>query len=222
MKFVHGWWIPDSDAHHEVFLKGGPQIEGRGTYQYAKFERAMKHVPQDKRRLALDVGAHVGFWTLQLARTFRHVHAFEPMPQHLECFKQNITGDNVILLELALSNEVGLVPMYWNPRDTGAAHIVASGEPVTATNQVKTVRLDDYNFEFLDFVKIDVEGMEWPMVMGAKETILKHRPVIIIEQKPNGNAERYGRHRFAALDQLKSWGGVVRWEMGGDFLVEWR
>ncbi|TIU67562.1 MAG: hypothetical protein E5W13_31365, partial [Mesorhizobium sp.] len=74
----------------------------------------------------------------------------------------------------------------------------------------------------IDFLKIDVEGFEKPILEGGEQTIRREKPVIIIEQKPNGNAERYGRDRFAALDLLKAWGGKVKWEIGGDFLVEWK
>jgi FkbM family methyltransferase len=221
MKRAAGWWIPDSDSHHESFLNSGPQVAGRGTYQYQKFERALKHVKQ--RRHAIDIGAHVGFWSWHMSRAFERIDAFEPMPQHLECYRPNMVGvENVTLHTCALANMEGTLPFYWNPHDTGAAHVVAEKEPVEPTNRIPVRKLDAYNFENVDFIKIDVEGFEQPTILGAKETILTNKPVIIIEQKPNGNAERYGRHRFAALDELRSWGGVVAWEMGGDFLVEWR
>ena len=42
-------------------------------------------------------------------------------------------------------------------------------------------RLDDYQFESVDLIKIDVEGSEIHVIQGGRETIREHQPVIIIE-----------------------------------------
>ena len=46
-------------------------------------------------------------------------------------------------------------------------------------------KLDSYQFNKLDFIKIDVEGSEWQMIDGAIKTITLHRPVIILETFKN-------------------------------------
>lgn len=52
-------------------------------------------------------------------------------------------------------------------------------EPPTEDVEIRT--LDSYNFEDVDIIKIDVEGHEFDVVMGAEQTILKYRPVVQLE-----------------------------------------
>lgn len=51
--------------------------------------------------------------------------------------------------------------------------------PPTQTVQLKT--LDSYNFEDVDIIKVDVEGHEFDVVLGAEQTILKYQPVVQLE-----------------------------------------
>ena len=75
--FQHqGIWLPDGEKHFPEWMsKNGELIDGRGTYQIRKLREAMKWVRHW--RLAVDVGAHVGLWSMQLAARFGHVQAFE-------------------------------------------------------------------------------------------------------------------------------------------------
>jgi len=52
-------------------------------------------------------------------------------------------------------------------------------EPPTEDVEIRT--LDSYNFEEVDIIKVDVEGHEFDVVMGAEQTILKYRPVVQLE-----------------------------------------
>ena len=47
--------------------------------------------------------------------------------------------------------------------------------------KIKTERLDNYSFERVDLLKIDVEGFEYEVLRGAEKTISKFKPRIIIE-----------------------------------------
>jgi hypothetical protein len=55
-----------------------------------------------------------------------------------------------------------------------------------------------------DFLKIDVEGMEWHVLMGGQRTIQQHKPVIIFEE--NGLNKRYGIADGQVGALLASWG----------------
>lgn len=212
-------WFPATDTHLEAQLNLpiNPLVFGKGTYQYNKYTRALRHVKQ--RRHAVDIGAQVGLWSRVMARDFESVTCFEPLPIHIECWKKNV-GDrkNAELYEFALDAEPGELAMSMPPETTGNTH-VATGDENGVT--VPARALDSFRLRDIDFLKIDVEGYELPVILGGEFTIRSNRPVIIIEAKPNGNAEKQGYGRFAAIDMLKSWGGQVAWEHGGDFLVSW-
>lgn len=216
MKEVNGIWLPDNDTHFEHHLKKGELVNGKGTYQLKKIKAAMKYVHPDRKRLAVDVGAHVGLWTRVLAQDFRQVFAFEPVPELIECWKMN-APTNAYLYECALSCVPGNLDMEVCGDNSGNTHVAPNSlDGTSKTISIPCTCLDRMNFEDpIDFLKIDVEGWECPVVQGAVETIVRDRPVIVIEQKPN-NAERYGRKRQEALQNLLKLGYIEMWEIAGD------
>ncbi|RWN35794.1 FkbM family methyltransferase [Mesorhizobium sp.] len=221
MKQIRGMWFPDSDEHLEGQLAINPLVDGRGTYQYRKYARALTHVKT--RGHAVDIGAQVGLWSRVMALDFTRVTAFEPLPAHLECYERNLAeplaAGRVDLHRVALDSVEGELAIAMPPESTGNSHVAQGGEQ---GELVAAHMLDGFGLAGIDFLKIDVEGYEKPILEGGEQTIRRERPVIIIEQKPNGNAERYGRGRLDALELLKSWGAKVMWEIGGDFLMEWQ
>lgn len=215
MKQIKGVWLPDTDTHHAPFLTRGPFVDGKGTYQHRKYVAALKHF--SGRGVALDIGGHVGLWSMLMVRDFAEVHAFEPLPQHIECFRQNLVGrDNVDLHMCALGDAPSLMPMVWDADETGSSHIAAKGE--VATNNVSVSTLDSFQFGAVDFIKIDVEGFENAVLRGAEETIRRTRPAIVIEQK-KGYVGRYGQGQYEGRALLASWGMREVWNIGDDILM---
>lgn len=213
---VRGIHLPTDDAHFAGHLEKGPLFEGKGTYQYAKIEKALGCVKSH--RIALDIGAHVGLWSRVLAAHFLSVIAFEPVPSHLECFRLNAMAvPNIMLLECALGREQGLITVAPITGNSGNAHVttgLAAGTPV----DVRT--LDSFAFDFVDFIKIDVEGFELPVIEGGEGTIRRDKPAMVVEQKP-GNAERYGYRQTQAVELLQAWGAKVLWIKSGDYCLGW-
>jgi hypothetical protein len=74
-------------------------------------------------------------------------------------------------------------------------------------------------FENVDFIKIDVEGYELPVVKGAVETITACKPNMVIEQK--GNDRFYGQDRAAALSFLMGLGMKQLDVISGDYILGW-
>lgn len=66
---------------------------------------------------------------------------------------------------------------------------------------------------------IDVEGYENQVVLGEKETLLRNKPIIIIEQK--GFSNRFNESQFEAIDTLKSYGAKVIDQVVKDFILSW-
>jgi FkbM family methyltransferase len=225
MKKIKGVWLPEHDTHFEDHLNKGPTYRGRGTYQMKKILAAMTHVRH--RQGALDIGAHVGLWSLYLADHFTRLHAFEPVPDHVKCYRKNMAyyldaaKPHVTLHQVALGSEEGKAKMATTPDNTGNARIAGyarmAGEGDLA---VDVERLDDYVFEAVNFVKVDVEGFELEVIKGGAKLIQAQKPVLVIEQKP-GMGQKYGFGERAAVDLVLSWGAKVAWEMGGDFCLTW-
>ena len=86
-------------------------------------------------------------------------------------------------------------------------------------NKVELKKLDDYELTDVDFIKIDVEGYENQVVLGAKETLLRNKPIIIVEQK--GFSDRFNETQFEAIDTLKSYGAKVIDQVVKDYILSW-
>ena len=184
-------WIPDDEDW----------INWSGDYEQAQFNDVMPHI--SKWDVALDVGAHVGIWSTRLAQKFKRVIAFEPVPKHIECWKQNMSKfisehsewGNISTLEtVALGHENGTAIMKVpNTTNTGMASLVHESKQWTGDRwvqpewenfpkiEVKTRTLDSYEFDQVDFIKIDVEWFELRVLQGAENTIRKHKPIMYIE-----------------------------------------
>ena len=218
MKQVCGVWLPDSDQHLPAMLQASPRVDGRGTYQHAKWERVLPYLTQ--RRTALDIGAHVGLWTMSLAKTFQQVVAFEPVPDHVACFARNLDDrqyPNVTLHAVALSEVQGSALMTHGDRETSSRAQIAT-QPGEGRVQVPTMRLDEYDFREVDFIKVDCEGFEYAALSGGRELLRRERPLVLVEQK--GHATKYGLSVLGAVRFLETLGGRVLWDVSGDFLVQ--
>ena len=226
--FEHrGIWLPDGEAHLQPQMDKRPWVAGKGTYQVNKLDLALKHTPG--RRVACDVGSHVGLWSRILSLRFATVEAFEPVPLHRELYRRNMAhADNWTLHECALGQRPGAMTMTLYREHSMAAHIGPSrlglpkyeGLSTAGEVAVPVKTLDSFGFEDVDFLKIDVEGFELQVLKGGIETLQRCKPTIIVEQKP-GNGSRYGYGDQAALPWLQTKGAKLVAQTAGDYVFVW-
>lgn len=207
-------WLPDGEEHLLGMIASGPLVDGKGTYQYQKYKAVMAVTPN--RRRAVDIGAHVGLWSMHFTRDFQQVEAFEPVAEHRECFKKNVTRANHNLWGFACGDHEGLVTMHRSPKSSGDTWV----EPSGAAGGVQLTTVDFFGFQDVDLIKLDCEGYEYYALRGAEETIKRCRPTIIVEQKP-GRAEKYGLQRTQAVPYLERLGMKRHTEISGDFILVW-
>jgi FkbM family methyltransferase len=219
--FQHqGVWLPDGEKHFpEWMTKNGEIVDGKGTYQIKKLRAALEHCKDF--RVAVDVGGHVGLWAMQLVKSFDFVHVFEPVAVFRNCLHENMADvrfDCYKCYPFALGETTGLVamkiPELAGGLDTGGTHVGGDGD-------IEMRPLDEFGFQCVDFLKIDVEGGELGVVRGAEDTIRRNRPTMIVEQKPHKLGPNFGLQGTPAVDLLVSWGATLRKAMGGDFIMSW-
>lgn len=175
------------------------------TYDTFLFERLNSEKLQGK--VIFDIGAHIGFHSLYFARLVGpkgKVYAFEPNPKNVERFKfirdKNDDIRNIIsIFDIAVSDVLGTEEFsmsddiesgrssggFINTADTIWDRGAFKQRGFTET-KVKTVPLDLLKEEFgireaPDFIKIDVEGAESLVLLGAKNTLLNKKPIILLE-----------------------------------------
>jgi FkbM family methyltransferase len=199
--------------------KAGEIVDGKGTYQIKKLRTAVGLCKQ--RRTAVDIGGHVGLWSMQLTKMFERVHAYEPVAAHRECFVKNVIvkdavnarGD-VILHECALGEQEGRIAIFTEKGSSGNSHIDAK-----VPGSIPMVTLDSMGHQEVDFMKLDTEGYEENILRGAVETIKRCRPVIIVEQKRDMAEARFGLRPRGAVTFLESLGYKLVKEMSGDYIM---
>jgi FkbM family methyltransferase len=146
--------------------------------------------------VAMDVGGNIGLQSIRMSKSVGEhgkVFAFEPLTHLQEKLSRNIKlnkADNVKLLPYALSNKESEADFQiskgnWNQ----GTFNISSNQPGTEVQHVIIKVADELPdikaLNRLDLVKIDVEGFEYQVLLGLKQTISKHKPRIIFEYDKN-------------------------------------
>jgi FkbM family methyltransferase len=214
-----GWTFPEGEAHLPQWIKKVNDVrDGRKLYQGAKYRRAIAFCKA--RRVAVDIGAHIGLWAWQMSKDFERVRCFEPMPEHRECFAINMADrHNFVLHPVALGEKPGTAHVrtrtYGSSGDTG---VDLTGNGLA----VPMLALDSFGLTDVDFLKCDCEGFEVFVMKGAVETLKANKPVVIVEQKPETGMERnYKIGTKDAVRFLESLGAKQVAEMAGDHVMVW-
>ncbi len=132
-----------------------------------------------EKRLFVDIGANIGRYTLLAHKKgYEAILAIEAHPDTYKKLKKNVflndLGKKSFGINKAVGHYKGLVKIVGDPHHMGGARIV---DRVQAGEKVNIDTLDnifkDYNFENIDFIKIDVEGCEHSVVQGMREVMKK-------------------------------------------------
>lgn len=167
----------------------------RRTWEPSTTQQLLRHVTPGG--TFVDVGAHVGWYTLQAARVVGpkgRVIAVEPNRETLAVLRANIHASGidriVVVAPVACADSETALTLYAASREnTGESSLSrtnASQEfPIAASYMVRARRLDDIVREagpgHVDAIKIDVEGAEFLVLKGAAETLDRDRPTVSVE-----------------------------------------
>lgn len=185
LELANGLWIPAGDLKISTYntYKGLPNLD------VSKVNETIAYCTSFNR--ALDVGAHVGATSLLMSRRFSEVVAFEPIPQNYLALLRNIEGSlNIIAENCAVSNECSELTFEHVPTHTQVSRVIKAGESRAFMHSlligpIPARPIDSFEYSQVSFIKIDVEGFELAVVEGARETILRCRPSILLEQRGN-------------------------------------
>lgn len=175
------------------------------TYDTFLFERL--HAEDMQGKVIFDIGAHIGFHSLYFSRlvgTQGKVYSFEPNPKNVERLKllrdKNEDVKNIIsIFDVAVSDVLGTEQFSMNEdiesgRSSGGFIDTADTIWDRAAFQqrgfteirVQTIPLDLFQKhlgipEAPDVIKIDVEGAEYLVLSGAKNTLITKKPILLLE-----------------------------------------
>lgn len=168
---------------------------------------------------ACDVGANVGNHSRFFADRFEMVISFEPNPIILDLLKFNTKNfPNIVVFETALGNCEGSARLSGNKSNLGNYSIVSGNdEPASESNsitkpdlevQIRTLDSMQESLGNLQFIKIDCEGFEHQVLIGATQTIRKFYPVIAFEQWPDD----FINGKSNSIEFLTSFGYRFYWQ----------
>lgn len=207
MKNIENIWFPLRDLRNERDIRKATKRAKFGYFPEALIS-ALNHVTDWS--VAIDGGANVGFWTIDMAKRFEHVYAFEIDPETYECLEKNLDSreiKNCSVQNVGLSNKKNQYQIAngWNGHSMGS-HLMPktlmlgkkrrpdnsrARSKLRPGSKINTITIDSMSLSSLGFVKLDVEGHEAQVLEGGKETLSKYKPIVMIEYKPMLN-KRYG------------------------------
>lgn len=138
----------------------------------------------------IDIGCHAGVFLDEILKISPHGshYGFEPLPHLYASLKEKYRDHpNVAIHNTALSDTSGFAQFQHVVSNPGYSGLKKRRydrpNEIIQTISVAMERLDDVVApnETISFIKIDVEGAEFQVLTGAKETIKRCRPVIIFE-----------------------------------------
>ena len=172
-------------------------------YIYGLFKKS-----KELARVVIDIGMNIGMNTIEYSAFANTVHSFEPNRFAYGLAKMNIKRNqqlnkegkffesyykgkpldmraNIRTYNIGLGDAQNIYSFVEDIKQVGLSRMYINGEVLDSKTQnlvdVTTKKLDSYEFKYVDFIKIDVEGFELAVLHGAEEIIQENRPIIQIE-----------------------------------------
>ena len=172
-------------------------ISHYGTYE--ELESKIMEEKIEMGNIVVDVGANIGLHTLNMARIVGNtgqVFAFEPDPSNFEILKKNVKINNyknIILEQKAVGDKHGRTTLYQSDHP-GKHRIFPQTEQAKSQVQVELTNLDNYfdsdMIDKINFIKIDVEGLEFSVLKGMKNILKNSKKIkILFEFMPENTIE---------------------------------
>jgi len=166
-----------------------------------------KHVKPDT--TVIDAGAYIGTHTLFMSKYVGkkgRVYAFEPQRKIYRELVYNLKLNhikNVVPLRFALGLGSEIIEMFPAAQgNEGGTRIGQGGDKA----ELRTI--DSFGFRNVSLIKIDVEGFEDYVIVGAKETIQRYRPILIVEIEGDAIYQKAPPEMKARIDRSKE--GIVK------------
>jgi len=157
----------------------GRSLNLYGEYCQPEVDLIIQHTNANS--FVLDIGANIGTHCIPVSKHVRRVVAFEPDEHNFDLLVKNCaeTGcKNITTNRMALGHDTyhgGTRFDYGKTKMSSGTDVI-----VTALDNIK-------GFPSVDFIKIDVEGMEPEVLEGASGTISYYQPHLLIEMQEENN-----------------------------------
>lgn len=184
------------------FKLTGNAAMAAGEFETEEIEVFLKYLQSAS--ICVDIGANIGLYTCLAAADHKHVIAVEPLRTNLEALYRNLICNDfadVEVFPVGVSCESGIKPLFGG--NTGASFLPGWAGASSKQSEIVSISTLDVlinrRFEGQPLlIKVDVEGFEYEVLQGAKQTIGRHpRPVWLMEicleeHFPDGINDKFG------------------------------
>lgn len=176
LKTIDGRWGPVTFFQKDQYV--GRSLWYFGEYGPDETEKILELA--DPNRLCLDIGANIGVITQALVYSGHKVVAFEPQTEVYKLLRKNCPGAETINAAVGSVKGTATMPklQYSVKNNFGG---ISLNMRSAISYPVDVVTIDDYRYDNVGFIKLDVEGWELEALKGMVDTLARCRPIMYIE-----------------------------------------
>lgn len=198
----------------------GKAILKDGIFEHSLIEWCQQYLSPNG--TFIDVGAHMGTYSIILSPYCKHVYAFEAQGSTFESLNRGIDANkisNIIAENIGIGSKEEMLSLSHVSEDGGGSSLLTNISDMTglktlSQETVEVVPLDSYEINNINLIKIDVEGFELEVFKGAVKTLERNNyPPIVFEAWSN---EWYQEQREELFDYARGLGYNVHKVGGSD------
>ena len=198
----NGWYFPTFDTRVMGHLYKEPDY----PKQYSKFCK--------NNNCVIQAGGNIGWYPKMYSELFDLVYTFEPEFVNFNCLTLNLLNNfNIKKFQACLGESHQMTEVVVSQDLCGMHHVRTDSMEKSFVQNIPIFKIDDFCFNNCDLIQLDVEGHEIQALRGAKETIEKFKPIIIVEMawsNPNSllNSFGYGLIEKIGVDGIFEYKGI--------------
>jgi FkbM family methyltransferase len=160
-----------------TYIKGDEYL-GRSVFSYGEYNKEeCETIVSLASDTVLDVGANIGNISQALEHSGFDVIAFEPQPAIYDCLTKNIKGKTYNSAVGSFNGEITMPKVDYSRKGNFGGISVGGNIGIT----VPMLTLDSLDLPKIGLIKIDVEGHEEEVLKGARNLILRDKPILYVE-----------------------------------------
>lgn len=213
----------------QIFCRAETNLVMEGAFEQEDFDFLKEIIHNNS--VVFDLGANVGLFSLEMVNNNRtlDIYSFEPLPPTYAKLLRNLElnkleKEHVSTFNIGMSKEKGEFIFYLPSADEAASmkpitdefymqevnpQGLYSGEGQSRQIVCKVSTVDDFcqenGISRVDVLKLDIEGAEYDALQGARQTLLKCRPIVYCEMLRK-HAARFGYHPNEIIEYMEEIG----------------
>ena len=175
--------------YDELINKRETEVDGVSNWMWTKIDNGSWDGPHQEWKELKEIflkhcksfesvvcaGGNHGLYPRLLSNTFKHVYTFEPDSLNFHSLVNNCQKENIYKFNAALGSAHDMIGISTPHKENRGMTIVGG------VGYVPVLMIDDFVFETLSLIQLDVEGFECHVLDGAESNIRKHKPLITAE-----------------------------------------